>query len=273
LLGATACTTTDPYSSAPNRNNTGTGAIAGALGGALLGYLTNTSNSEQGRKNALIGAGIGALGGAAVGQYMDRQQRDLEAELSGSGVGVARQGDNLVLRMPSDVTFATNQSNINPRFDATLDDVAAVLQDRTTSRWSTSSATPTPRRRRHQPAPQRAPRLFGRRALIRNVACSANACTSPGQLAHADRRQRHDGGPRPEPPGRDPDPPVPRLIRAKAGVSEEEMAQGLRLVAVAVVSAAITATAVIGAGQLWIARSALTPPPAAEQALLVRTAG
>jgi len=127
LLGAAACTTTDPYSSTPRRNNTGTGVIAGALGGALLGYLTNTSNSEEGRKNALIGAGIGALGGAAVGQYMDRQQRELEAELSGSGVGVARQGDNLVLRMPSDVTFASNQSAVNSRFYATLDDVAAVL--------------------------------------------------------------------------------------------------------------------------------------------------
>lgn len=127
LMGGVACTTTDPYSSTPRRNNTATGAIAGALGGAVLGYLTNTSNSEQGRKNALIGAGIGALGGAAVGQYMDRQQRELEAELSGSGVGVARQGDNLVLRMPSDVTFASNQSSITPRFNATLDDVAAVL--------------------------------------------------------------------------------------------------------------------------------------------------
>ncbi|WP_439472429.1 OmpA family protein [Brevundimonas sp.] len=128
LLGAAACTTTDPYSSTPRRNNTGTGVIAGALGGALLGYLTNTSNSEEGRKNALIGAGIGALGGAAVGQYMDRQQRALEAELSGTGVGVARQGDNLILRMPSDVTFATNQSSIDSRFLATLDDVARVLQ-------------------------------------------------------------------------------------------------------------------------------------------------
>lgn len=127
LLGGVACTTMDPYSSAPRRNNTGTGVIAGALGGALLGYLTNTSNSEEGRKNALIGAGIGALGGAAVGSYMDRQQRELEAELSGSGVGVARQGDNLVLRMPSDVTFASNQSSINGRFNATLDDVAGVL--------------------------------------------------------------------------------------------------------------------------------------------------
>lgn len=129
MLGAAACTTTDPYSSTPNRNNTGTGAIAGALGGALLGYLTNTSSGEQGRKNALIGAGIGALAGAGVGQYMDRQQRALEAELSGTGVGVARQGDNLVLRMPSDVTFATNQSSLDSRFLPVLDDVARVLQE------------------------------------------------------------------------------------------------------------------------------------------------
>ena len=129
LLGAAACTTTDPYRSAPVRNNTGTGVIAGALGGALLGYLTNTSDGEQGRKNALIGAGIGALAGGAVGQYMDRQQRALEAELSGTGVGVARQGDNLVLRMPSDVTFASNQSSIDPRFNAVLDDVARVLNE------------------------------------------------------------------------------------------------------------------------------------------------
>ena len=129
MLGAAACTTTDPYSSTPNRNNTATGAIAGALGGAVLGYLTNTSSGEQGRKNALIGAGIGALAGAGVGQYMDRQQRALEAELSGTGVGVARQGDNLVLRMPSDVTFATNQSSLDSRFLPVLDDVARVLQE------------------------------------------------------------------------------------------------------------------------------------------------
>lgn len=129
LLFTTACTTMDPYSSTPQRNNTGTGAIYGALGGAVLGYLTNTSDGEQGRRNALIGAGVGALGGAAVGAYMDRQQRALEAELSDTGVGVSRQGDNLVLRMPSDVTFAVNQSNIEPRFDAVLSDVAGVLTD------------------------------------------------------------------------------------------------------------------------------------------------
>ena len=126
-LVAAGCTTTDPYRSNPPRNNTGTGAIVGAVAGGLLGYLTITSDSEEGRTNALIGAGVGALAGAAVGNYMDRQQRELEQQLSGSGVGVAREGDTLILRMPSDVTFATASANIDSRFYAVLDDVAQVL--------------------------------------------------------------------------------------------------------------------------------------------------
>lgn len=130
MLGATAlgaCTTTDPYSGEQVRNNTGTGAIAGAVGGALLGYLTNTSDGEQGRKNALIGAGVGALAGGAVGNYMDRQQAELRRELDGTGVSVTRQGDNLVLNMPSDVTFGVDQAAIQPQFYRVLDGVGTIV--------------------------------------------------------------------------------------------------------------------------------------------------
>jgi len=130
LLGAfalTACTTTDPYTGQPVRNNTGTGAIAGALGGAALGYLTNTNKSSEGRRNALIGAGVGALAGAAAGSYMDRQQAELRRQLAGTGVDVTRQGDNIILNMPSDVTFAVDQSDIQSRFYPVLDDVARTL--------------------------------------------------------------------------------------------------------------------------------------------------
>ncbi|WP_374656125.1 OmpA family protein [Phenylobacterium sp.] len=122
-----ACTTVDPYTGQTVRNNTGTGAIAGALGGAALGYLTNTNRSEQGRRNALIGAGIGALAGAGVGNYMDRQQAELRRELAGSGVDVQRQGDNIVLQMPADVTFGFDRADIQPQFRGALDDVARSL--------------------------------------------------------------------------------------------------------------------------------------------------
>ena len=130
LIGAfalAACTTTDPYTGQTVRNNTGTGALAGALGGAALGYLTNTNKSSEGRKNALIGAGVGALAGAAAGNYMDRQQAELRQQLAGTGVDVIRQGDNIILNMPSDVTFAVDQSDIQARFYPVLDDVSRTL--------------------------------------------------------------------------------------------------------------------------------------------------
>jgi outer membrane protein OmpA-like peptidoglycan-associated protein len=122
-----ACTTTDPYTGETVRSNTRSGALIGAGVGAALGYLTNTNKGEEGRTNALIGAGIGALAGGAVGAYMDRQQAELRRELAGTGVNVVRQGDNIVLQMPSDVTFAVNQASIQSRFFPVLDDVSRVL--------------------------------------------------------------------------------------------------------------------------------------------------
>jgi outer membrane protein OmpA-like peptidoglycan-associated protein len=126
-LSLGACTTVDPYTGQTVASNTRTGALAGAAGGALLGYLTNTNKGEEGRTNALIGAGVGALAGAAVGNYMDRQQADLRRSLAGTGVTVERQGDNIVLNMPSDITFAVDQSDIQSRFFGPLDGVASVL--------------------------------------------------------------------------------------------------------------------------------------------------
>ena len=129
LLGAaalTACTTVDPYTGQTVRSNTRTGALLGAAVGAGLGYLSN-DKSEQGRKNALLGAGIGALGGAGVGAYMDKQQAELRRELANTGVTVARQGDNIILNMPSDVTFAFDRSDVQPQFFTVLDEVAGTL--------------------------------------------------------------------------------------------------------------------------------------------------
>jgi len=127
-LLAAACTTTDPYTGETRRNNTATGALIGAAAGAALGYLTNTSDSSEGATNAAIGAGVGALAGAAVGSYMDRQQAELERELSGTGVEVDRRGDDIVLNMPGDITFAFDSAEIEPQFFPVLDDLAATLQ-------------------------------------------------------------------------------------------------------------------------------------------------
>jgi outer membrane protein OmpA-like peptidoglycan-associated protein len=120
---AAACTTTDQYGNV-NRNNTGTGVLAGAAAGALLGTLAGGDD----RRNALIGAGVGALAGGATGNYMDRQEEAFRTRLRGSGVSVRRVGNELVLTMPGDVTFATNSAQVSPRFGPVLDDVGDVLQ-------------------------------------------------------------------------------------------------------------------------------------------------
>lgn len=126
-LMTAACTTTDPRTGEVVRDNTKTNAIIGAAVGAGLGYATNTNKGEQGRKNAVIGAGIGALAGAGIGQYMDKQQAELRRELAGTNVTVTRNGDNIILNMPSDVTFASSSASIESSFYPVLNDVATIL--------------------------------------------------------------------------------------------------------------------------------------------------
>lgn len=127
------CTTTDPYTGQQKVSNTAGGAAIGAGLGALGGLLVG-GDSSAGRRNAvLIGAGIGALGGGAVGNYMDRQEAELRAQLQGTGVSVTRNGDRIILNMPSAITFDTDQDRVKGQFYDTLNSVAIVLRkfDRT----------------------------------------------------------------------------------------------------------------------------------------------
>jgi len=127
-LTVAGCTTTDAYTGEKKVNKTTKGAGIGALAGAVLGAATG-DNSKERRKRALIGAGVGALTGAGVGAYMDRQESKLRAQLQGTGVSVTRQGDNIVLNMPGNITFATGSADLNSSFFGVLDSVALVLKE------------------------------------------------------------------------------------------------------------------------------------------------
>ena len=78
-------------------------------------------------KRQILGAGIGGLAGAGIGAYMDKQERDLRARTAGTDVQVVRQGDDLLLNLPSGITFAYDSSTVQPQFRQTLDQVADVL--------------------------------------------------------------------------------------------------------------------------------------------------
>ena len=121
----TAACVTDPVTGERRVSKAAIGGVGGAVGGYLLGDLVGGRND---RTEKIIGAGIGGLAGAGIGAYMDRQEQELRRRTAGTDVHVIRQGDDLVLNMPSGVTFATNQSSIQPQFRTTLDQVADVLR-------------------------------------------------------------------------------------------------------------------------------------------------
>ena len=127
--GVLAACTTDPYTGEQQLSKTAIGAGTGALLGTAAGLLVGQSNSVSARKAMLVGAGIGALAGGGVGLYMDNQEAKLRERLRGTGVSVTRVGDNIILNMPSNITFDSDQSDVKPQFYDTLNSVALVLEE------------------------------------------------------------------------------------------------------------------------------------------------
>ncbi|MBZ6383371.1 OmpA family protein [Sphingomonas sanguinis] len=123
LVVTSACTT-DPETGQQRLSKAAIGGIGGAVGGYLLGDLVG---GRRDRTEKILGAGIGGLAGAGIGAYMDKQERDLRARTAGTDVQVVRQGDDLLLNLPSGITFAYNSSQVQPQFRQTLDQVADIL--------------------------------------------------------------------------------------------------------------------------------------------------
>ncbi|QPQ54704.1 OmpA family protein [Allosphingosinicella flava] len=126
LLATTAACVTDPVTGERTISKAAIGGGLGVIAGYLAGDLIGGRND---RTERIVGAGIGAIAGAGIGAYMDRQEQRIREQTAGSGVEVDRVGDELLLRMPSGVTFATNSYAIQPQFQATLDEVARTLAD------------------------------------------------------------------------------------------------------------------------------------------------
>ena len=127
-LALSACTSINPYTGESQLSNTAGGALLGTGGGAITGALVGAAVGGDPRVGALIGAGVGGLAGAAIGDYMDDQEAELRAQLQGTGVSVTRVGQQIILNMPSNITFATDQASVQPQFNQTLVSVALVLK-------------------------------------------------------------------------------------------------------------------------------------------------
>jgi len=129
LLGA--CTTFDPYTGEAKTTNTAKGAGIGAGVAAVVALISSRGEDDARKRNQRIlraAAGGAAIGGG-IGYYMDMQEAKLRKQLRDSGVSVVRDGNNINLIMPGNITFATESSYIDSEFIPVLSSVALVLKE------------------------------------------------------------------------------------------------------------------------------------------------
>ncbi|MEX1197415.1 MAG: OmpA family protein [Pseudohongiellaceae bacterium] len=129
-----AACTTDPFTGEQRASRTATFGGAGAV---LCGLIGSRDSGQHARNAAL---GCGAIG-AGIGAYMDAQESELREQLEGTGVRVRRDGDELELIMPGNITFPVDGHQIRSDFEPVLDSVAEVLYKFTDTRLQVTGHT------------------------------------------------------------------------------------------------------------------------------------
>ena len=104
----------------------------------LGGCITYPDGTQKTSKTAMYGLGgaaacgiIGALAcgavGAGIGGYMDYREKKLRESLANTGVDMERNGNQIKLVMPENVTFPTNSSTLNTNAQNALAAAAQTL--------------------------------------------------------------------------------------------------------------------------------------------------
>jgi len=130
ITALTGCTTFDAYTGEKKTTNTAKGASIGASATLIASYLANKDKKGSKRNKRLLrDAGIGAIIGGGIGYYMDTQEAKLRKQLRSSGVSVERDGNNINLIMPGNITFPSNGRHLKSDFYDVLDSVAIVVNE------------------------------------------------------------------------------------------------------------------------------------------------
>ena len=117
-----------------NMSETQKGTATGAGIGAGLGAIIGATTAGGGGSRAATGAALGGIAGAVAGNIwskkMEAQKQQMEQATQGTGVQVSQTADNrLKLEIPSDISFETNRSDIQPNFRSILDKFASSLNE------------------------------------------------------------------------------------------------------------------------------------------------
>lgn len=127
LMAMLAGCTTNPYTGESQAGKAGIYGGIGAATGAVIGAATSSKKDRT--KGALIGAAVGGAAGGGYGYYVDTQEAKLRQTLQGTGVQVQRNGDDLKLIMPGNITFASNSADISSNFYPTLNSLVLVFKE------------------------------------------------------------------------------------------------------------------------------------------------
>lgn len=124
LFGATGCST---------MNKTGKGALIGGGGGAAAGAGIGAliGGGKGAGIGAAIGAAVGAGAGALIGKKMDKQQKELEAQLQEQAKVEQVTDSNglqaIKVTFDGGILFATGKYNLSPQAQADLTKFAVNL--------------------------------------------------------------------------------------------------------------------------------------------------
>ncbi|EZH83611.1 OmpA family protein [Ectopseudomonas composti] len=127
LMAMLAGCTTNPYTGESQAGKAGVYGGIGAATGAVIGAATSSKKDRA--KGALIGAAVGGATGGGYGYYVDTQEAKLRQTLQGTGVQVQRNGDDLKLIMPGNITFGSNSADISSSFYPTLNSLVLVFKE------------------------------------------------------------------------------------------------------------------------------------------------
>lgn len=117
IMTLSACATDPSQFPGTEGQRTQQGAIAGAALGGVLGAITGDGNRGD---DIVRGAVIGGVAGAVTGNIMDRQAAELRNDFGNGDIEVINTGNELIVRMPEAILFATDSAALNPNLQNDL---------------------------------------------------------------------------------------------------------------------------------------------------------
>lgn len=117
ILTLAACASDPSQYPGTEGNRTQEGAIAGAALGGVIGAITGSGSRGD---DIVRGAVIGGVAGAVTGNIMDRQAAELRNSFGNGEIEVINTGNELIVRMPEAILFATDSASLNPNLRSDL---------------------------------------------------------------------------------------------------------------------------------------------------------